>query len=51
MTSAVWIFRDFARTLAAWRRGESCRPVSRAEWGILIWRLLGALVIVLCLVA
>jgi hypothetical protein len=51
MTFAVWISRDFARTLAAWRRGEPCRPVSRAEWGILIWQLLGALVIVLCLVA
>ncbi len=51
MTFAARISRDFARTLAAWRRGEPCRLVSRAEWAILIWQLLGALVIVLCLVA
>lgn len=51
MTFAMRISRDFARTLAVWRRGEPCRPVSRAEWGVLIWQLLGVLVIVLCLVA
>ncbi len=46
MTFAVWASRDFARTLAAWRRGESCRPVSRIEWAALTWQLLGVFVIV-----
>jgi hypothetical protein len=47
MTFTVWASRDFARTLAAWRRGEPCRPVSRIEWGVLTWQLLGLLVIVM----
>jgi hypothetical protein len=50
MTFAVWTSRDFARTLAAWRRGEQCRPVSRVEWCVLTWQLLGVLIIVLGLV-
>lgn len=51
MTFAVWTSRDFARTLAAWRRGEPCRPVSRIEWAVLTWQLLGAFIIVLGAVA
>ena len=49
-TLAVWTSQDFARTLAAWRRGEPCRPVSHIEWGILGCQLLGVLVILLGLV-
>ena len=51
MTFAVWASRDFSRTLAAWRRGEPCRPVSRVEWGVLTWQLLGVLIIVLGLMS
>lgn len=50
-TFAVWTSRDFAHTLAAWRRGEPCRPVSRIEWAVLTWQLLGVIVIVLGLVS
>jgi hypothetical protein len=50
MTFAASASRDFARTFAAWRRGEPCRPVSRIEWCVLTWQLLGVLVIVLGLV-
>jgi hypothetical protein len=50
-TFAVWACRDFARTLAAWRRGEPCRPVSCLEWGVLTWQLLGVLVIALDLMS
>lgn len=51
MTFAVWTSRDFARTLATWRRGEPCLPVSRVEWVVLTWQLLGAVVIALGSVA
>ncbi len=46
-TFAALTHRDFMRTLAAWRRGEHCRPVSSAEWAFLLSQVLGALVIAL----
>ncbi len=44
-TFAASTHKDFARTLAAWQRDEPCRPVSRGEWAVLAWQVLGGLVI------
>lgn len=38
--------RDFLRTLAEWRWGGSCRPVSRAEWGVLAVQIVGAVIVI-----